>query len=111
VIPIAADDRLVAELRSEREPLALDSIGWKHADGPSGACAPLIAVPALARSDLYAFVLYGGHREGAAINPDERSLLGALVTSAAATFDHLDAERAREEINDLKRRLALTRPL
>jgi hypothetical protein len=105
VISVSADDRLVAELRSEREPLELDSIGWKPPEGPSGAYAPLIAVPALARSDLYAFVLYGGHREGAAINSDERSLLGTLVTSAGATFDHLDAQRARDEISDLKRRL------
>lgn len=105
VISVSADDRLVAELRSEREPLELDSIGWKPHEGPSGAYAPLIAVPALARSDLYAFVLYGGHREGAAINSDERSLLGTLVTSAGATFDHLDAQRARDEISDLKRRL------
>ena len=104
-ISVPVDDRLVAELRSEREPLALDALGWKHADGPTGACAPLIAVPALARSDLHAFVLYGGHREGAAINPDERSLLSALATSAGATFDHLDAQRARDEMNDLKRRL------
>jgi hypothetical protein len=110
VISVSDDDRLVAELRSEREPLVLDSIGWKHADVPSGACAPLIAVPALARSDLYAFVLYGGHRDGATINRDERSLLNGLVASAAATFDHLDAQRARDEINDLKRRLTSKHP-
>jgi hypothetical protein len=104
-IAVAVDDRLIAELRSEREPLSLDAIGWSHADAPDGPGAPLIAVPALARSDLYAFVLYGSHREGATLNPDERSLLGALVTSAAATFDHLDARRARDEIDELKRRL------
>jgi hypothetical protein len=35
-------------------------------------------------------------------------LLGTLVTSAGATFDHLDAQRARDEISDLKHRLTST---
>lgn len=106
MITISADDPLVAQLRSEREPLTLHDIGWSHDGLPHGAQAPVIAVPALARSDLYAFVLYGAHRDGAVLNPEERSLLGSLVASAAATFDHLDALRAREEIKDLRRRLS-----
>jgi hypothetical protein len=73
---------------------------------PVGAQAPVLAVPALARSDLYAFALYGARRDGAVLNSDERALLGSLVSSAAATFDHLDAQRAREEIQDLRRRLS-----
>ncbi|HKE37056.1 MAG TPA: PDZ domain-containing protein [Candidatus Baltobacteraceae bacterium] len=106
MITISTDDVLIAQLRSEREPLALREIGWAHEGLPAGAQAPVIAVPALARSDLYAFALYGGHRDGSALNSEERALLGALVASAAATFDHLDAQRAREEIADLRRRLS-----
>lgn len=103
-IPI--DDPLIAQLRSEREPLALRDLGWSRADLPTGAQAPVLAVPALARSDLYAFALYGAHRDGATLNSEERALLGALVASAAATFDHLDAQRARDEIVELRRRLS-----
>lgn len=106
MITISTDDPLVAQLRSEREPLSLSEIGWSHEGLPHGAQAPVVAVPALARSDLYAFALYGAHRDGAALNSEESALLGSLVASAAATFDHLDAQRAREEIDDLRRRLS-----
>jgi hypothetical protein len=106
MLTIATDDPLIAELRSEREPLSLTQIGWSHDGLPRGAQAPVVAVPALARSDLYAFALYGAHRDGAALNSEELTLLGTLVASAAATFDHLDAQRAREEIEDLRRRLS-----
>ena len=106
MIVIASDDPLIAQLRSEREPLSLREIGWVHDGLPRGAQSPVVAVPALARSDLYAFALYGGHRDGAALNSEERALLGTLVASAAATFDHLDAQRARQEIDDLRRRLS-----
>ncbi|HEY1977722.1 MAG TPA: hypothetical protein VGG89_14315 [Candidatus Baltobacteraceae bacterium] len=106
MITISTDDPLVAQLRSEREPLALHEVGWSHEGMPVGAQAPVLAVPALARSDLYAFALYGARRDGAVLNSDERALLGSLVSSAAATFDHLDAQRAREEIQDLRRRLS-----
>jgi hypothetical protein len=110
MIAIEADDPLIAQLRSEHEPLSLRELGWSHDDLPGGAAAPVLAVPALARSDLYAFALYGAHRDGATLNSDERALLGALVASAAATFDHLDAQRARQEIDDLRRRLAEASP-
>jgi hypothetical protein len=106
MIAISTDDPLIAQLRSEREPLALSEIGWSHDGLPRGPQAPVVAVPALARSDLYAFALYGAHRDGAALNSDELALLGTLVASAAATFDHLDAQRAREEIGELRRRLS-----
>ncbi|HZY99976.1 MAG TPA: hypothetical protein VFE36_10415 [Candidatus Baltobacteraceae bacterium] len=106
MITISTDDALIAQLRSEREPLSLREIGWAHEGVPRGAQAPVIAVPALARSDLYAFALYGAHRDGSTLNSEERALLGSLVASAAATFDHLDAQRARREIEDLRRRLA-----
>jgi hypothetical protein len=106
MIAIAKDDMLVAQLRAERQLLMLADLGWKHDGLPEGAQRPTVAIPALARSDLYAFVLYGAHRDGAILNAEERALLGTLVTSAAATFDHLDAKQAREEIAELKRRLA-----
>ncbi len=105
-VDLSADDPLVAELRSERSVLSLNAIGWTCAGLPSGALRPVIAAPALARGDLYAFVFYGAHRDGATLNPEERALLGHLVISAAATFDHLDATRARAEIDRLKGELA-----
>lgn len=106
MVTISTDDPLIAQLRSEREPLSLLEIGWTHDGLPRGPQSPALAVPALARSDLYAFALYGSHRDGAVLNSDERALLGALVAGAAATFDHLDAQRARQEIEELRRRLS-----
>ncbi|MBV8285013.1 MAG: hypothetical protein JO175_10230, partial [Candidatus Eremiobacteraeota bacterium] len=106
MIDIPADDPLIAQLRSEREPLSLPELGWSRSGLPAGPLAPVLAVPALARSDLYAFALYGAHRDGATLNVEERGLLGNLVAAAAATFDHLDAQRAREEIAALRRRLS-----
>lgn len=104
---LGIDDPLIAKLRSERTPLSVRQLGWDPPGLPDGVARPVIAVPALARSDLYAFALYGAHRDGATLNPEERTLLGDLVANAAATFDHIDAQQAREEIDDLKRRLAL----
>lgn len=98
---ITRADPIVPQLRASSAPLALHELRW-HTEGmPSGVAEALFALPIKARADLFGIVLYGGHANGATINGDERKLLTTLVSSAASAFDHIEAARAREEIQRL----------
>jgi hypothetical protein len=50
-------------------------------------------------------VLYGGREDDVALTPPERALLEAIAASAAAAYDHIDADRSRERIVALEDRL------
>jgi hypothetical protein len=52
-----------------------------------------LAVPVLVRARLYAVALYGPHRNGEDIDPDEASSLEAIATAAGMAYDHLEAAR------------------
>jgi hypothetical protein len=95
---ILRNDPLIPQLRAGTEPLALRDVGWRVDGLPSGVLEPLFALPIKARADLFGIVFYGGHTNGATLNPDERALLGTLVAGAASAFDHIEAARAREQI-------------
>jgi hypothetical protein len=94
---IDADDKLVLHLQSEQVPLDLHDLRWARSDLPRGAAQPQFAVPIAVRKQVLAFVLYGGHAEGLALDPDETKVLGSLMTGASAAYDHLDAEALRAE--------------
>jgi hypothetical protein len=53
----------------------------------------VLAVPVLVRARLYAVALYGPHRNGEDIDPDEASSLEAIATAAGMAYDHLEAAR------------------
>lgn len=76
------DDVLALRLHSGR--IALD-----HGDA--------LAVPLLIRHQLFGYVLYGHHENGAAIDPNEREILLRLTAKAAVAYDHvISEERAAE---------------
>lgn len=100
---IAADDALVAELRSERAPIDLRATGWKAEGLPGHGHAPVLGVPVIMRGEVYAIALYGGRDNGTKITADETQLLESVAANAAAAFDHLDADRTRREIEALRR--------
>ncbi|HLI97981.1 MAG TPA: hypothetical protein VKT72_18075 [Candidatus Baltobacteraceae bacterium] len=99
---IAIDDALVAQLRAVQDPLDLRSAGWNPQGLPTGEGTPTLAVQILMRAEVYAVALYGRHVSGAEISRDEQELLHSVAANAAAAFDHLDAERARREIEALR---------
>lgn len=100
-------DPLVPQLRAAAEPLWLRDAEWHGISAPSGSAEPLIAVPIKARADLFGFVLYGGHANGATINGEERALLASLCAAAASAYDHIEAARARSDVQQLTAELQL----
>jgi hypothetical protein len=57
----------------------------------------VLAVPILVRGELYGVALYGPHRNGEDIDPDEASSLEAVAAAAGLAYDHLQAARCERE--------------
>ncbi|MBV9149902.1 MAG: hypothetical protein JO024_08550 [Candidatus Eremiobacteraeota bacterium] len=104
---IAPSEQLVLLLMGEHGPLRLRDAGWQRADLPHGDREPALAVPVLVRDRLIALALYGSHTNGEELDRDEVALLDRLATSAAAAYDHLDAEALRRENATLRERFGL----
>jgi hypothetical protein len=85
------NDPLVLHMLAERAPLRLSEVGVVSA-GRSGA---VLASPVVVRQRLAAIVLYGAHRDGADIDPDEVRSLVPLCVSAGAAYAHIEAETLR----------------
>jgi len=106
---IGADDVLVLHLAADREPLRLKEIAWHREGLPHGTVSPIIVFPVFVRQRLEAFVLFGSHRNGADIDPDEEHCLRQLAANAGAAYDHIDAERLRAEMERMRAELAALR--
>jgi hypothetical protein len=103
---LPADDRLLALLRAEQGPLALDETGWNRPELPHGPARPVLAVPIIVRHDLRALVLYGAHVSGEAIDPDEVRLIEKIAAMASAAVDHLEATELRRQVETMSQELA-----
>lgn len=99
---LTVDDRLVLQLEAEQIGLRVDDVHWKRTDVPDGAARPALAMPIVIRRRLEGFALYGSHRAGEAIDPDEEKALENLMMGAAAAYDHLEADALREENRRLR---------
>lgn len=99
---IASDDAIVPQLHAVQQPLLLRTVGWRPGGLPEGHQTPALAVQVLMRGEVFAIALYGPHVSGAEISSDEQELLHSVAASAAAAFDHLEAERTRREIEALR---------
>ncbi len=102
---IDAEDPLIAELRAELVPVALDGRPRAPTILPGGAKTPSLVVPLLMRGNLFGFVLYGPRSSGVLLTADEQSLLEAIARSAGAAYDHIDADRSHARIRRLEDRL------
>ncbi|MGD0968792.1 MAG: GAF domain-containing protein [Candidatus Aquilonibacter sp.] len=56
----------------------------------------VLAVPVTVRHELVSFVLYGPHRNGSQLDPEEVELLEELAREASRAYDHIEAVRVRE---------------
>jgi GAF domain-containing protein len=72
---------------------------------PTGRKAPTLVIPLIMRGHVFGFVLYGGRQDDVPLTADERALLEAIATSAAAAYDHIDADRSHERIHALEDQL------
>ena len=109
ILVIGVGDVLVLQLLADREPLRLNEIAWDCEDLPRGNPSPVMAVPVFVRQRLEAFVLFGSHRNGADIDPDELNCLRQLAANAGAAYDHIDAENVRAEMERMRSELATLR--
>jgi hypothetical protein len=46
--------------------------------------------------------LYGGREDDVPLTSEERALLEAIASSAAAAYDHIDADHSRARIHTLE---------
>ncbi|MBC5804950.1 MAG: GAF domain-containing protein [Candidatus Eremiobacter antarcticus] len=100
------DDPLALALEAGQEPLRPSDMGWLPAGLPADRCQAAIAMPLVVRRQLVGFVLYGAHRNGADLDPEEVKSLCDLAVAAAAAYDHLRAEALTDEVQALKTQLA-----
>jgi hypothetical protein len=92
-----ADDPIVLFARSAHHGVHLTDTPHSKAPLPGGNEKPLYALPVVVGRHVIAVVLYGGHRDGEAIDGEEEQLLTALAHAAATAYEHLHAiERERE---------------
>jgi hypothetical protein len=94
------EDPLVLHLLAEGEPVRLADVAWATDQLPSVGHA-VLATPVMLRDELVTIVLYGPHRTGADIDPDEVRSLLHLTQSAGASYDHIDARTLRAELTAL----------
>ena len=102
---VSRNDSLALYLTSEREPVRLDSLPLSKFYDANDLAAPVLAMPITIRGELDGFVLYGAHRNGADIDPDEQRALSPLVRNAAIAFDHLETMALRARVAVLEARL------
>lgn len=95
---VGRNDALPLYLRSEHEPVRLDSLPLSAFSESHGAAGAVLAIPVTMRGELDGFVLYGAHRNGADIDPDEQRALVPLVRNAAAAYGHIEAAALRDRV-------------
>ncbi len=85
---------LVRMLKASEETVWLDELR-SHLDADNAAIY-VIAIPVSVRHELVSFTLYGAHRNGAQLDPEEVELLRNLAREASRAYDHIEAVHARE---------------
>jgi hypothetical protein len=106
------NDALPLYLRSEPQPVRLESLPLSKFFDAHNSAAPVLAMPITMRGELDGFVVYGAHQNGADIDPDEQRALAPLVRNAAIAFDHLETVALRARVADLEAKLLqLTQPM
>ncbi len=107
---IESDDPLARLLHSERRPISIAEAHWQPTIGGLAAGTLDIAMPLFSRNHLLGMALYGRHRNGSAIDPEERNLLYRLCEAAAVAYEAVELSRAREEVAALRSQLAVRLP-
>jgi len=109
VLPVLdPNDDLTLELVATRAPVDVHKINWDPGDAVR-ALQPALAYPILVRQEPLGVLLLGARRDGERFDALEQGSLQALVDSAAATYDHLEAVEQRLLAAELQRALEETR--
>ncbi|MBV9719966.1 MAG: hypothetical protein JOZ77_11650 [Candidatus Eremiobacteraeota bacterium] len=100
---LTSDDPLVLHLLAEGAPVRLADVVWGSEASAKHVGDAVLAMPVLLRDELVAIVLYGPHRSGADIDPDEIRGVVLLVERAGAAYDHIEARTLRAQVESLIR--------
>ncbi len=87
------DDDIVRFLRVERSCVHIDDLGDRVAAAMAEVGVPTIAIPIFDGDDLAGFTLYGVHRDGTRLDPDEIAVLEALAESAGQAYLRVENSR------------------
>jgi hypothetical protein len=98
-----SDEQIVGKLARTQKLTTIGDLDLEGCALPEGIARPVLGLPIVAHDELTAVVLYGQHRSGATLDPEEEVLLDRLADAAAAAYDHLEAKRLRDELNALRR--------
>jgi hypothetical protein len=98
---LTADHPLVLYLLAEGAPVRLGDVRWTADAGEFHVANSVLAAPVLLREQLAAIVLYGPHRSGADIDPDEIRSLAPLTERAGAAYDHIEVQALRAVVQRL----------
>jgi PDZ domain len=85
---------LVRMLLAGEDHIWLDELRT-HLEAENAAIYAL-AVPVTVRHELVSFTLYGVHRNGAQLDPEEVDLLEELAREASRAYDHVEAVRMKQ---------------
>jgi hypothetical protein len=96
------DDALALRLRTDLEALEPRDLRWPRTDLPDGQQQAIYAVPVVVSHHLEAIALYGAHRTGEDLDPDERRSLRDLAVAAAAGYDHVAAAALRQRLANVE---------
>jgi hypothetical protein len=96
---------VVVALRADLSSLEFDERQLVGRAVPEGRKAPTLAIPLVMRGGVFGIAFYGSRGDGQPLSAAERSLLEAIALSAAAAYDHIDADRSRTRIRELESRL------
>lgn len=99
---VGRNDALPLYLSSEHQPVRLDSLPLSAFSETHVAASAVLAIPVTMRGELEGFVLFGAHRNGADIDPDEQRALVPLVRNAAAAYGHLETAALRARVATLE---------
>lgn len=102
VAELTPDDPLVLHLLAQGAPVRLADVIWPSEEAIKGGSA-VLATPVFLRDELVTIALYGPHRSGADIDPDEVRSLVHLSESAGAAYDHIQARALRNQVEALAR--------
>ncbi|HEY1429194.1 MAG TPA: GAF domain-containing protein, partial [Candidatus Tumulicola sp.] len=102
---IDAEDPVIVALRADLDSIEFDERRLESIALPTGRKTPTLAIPLVMRGRVFGFVLYGARENDIRLSQEERALLEAIATSAAAAYDHIDADHSRARIHTLEERL------
>ncbi len=102
---VEADSMLALQLASSREPVQMHAALARNLALPLGELQPVLAIPLIAGDRLSGFAMFGAHRDGDDLDPDEVEALHTLAEAAAGTYEHLETEALRSEVAALRARL------